>query len=92
MGTYCLSGDGVQPCPAGHYCLGGGVAGILPCPPGTYNPQFGLSQMQQCLICPAGGAIIIHVFTDIDPEDENSSFYIEKRKLILVKIKIFLFL
>ncbi|KAA8594284.1 hypothetical protein FQN60_005118, partial [Etheostoma spectabile] len=53
-GTYCLSGEGVQPCPAGHYCLGGGVEGILPCPPGTYSPHFGLSQVEQCLICPAG--------------------------------------
>ncbi|XP_030258688.1 zonadhesin isoform X7 [Sparus aurata] len=53
-GTYCLSGEGVQLCPAGHYCLGGGVEGILPCPPGTYSPQFGLSQVEQCLICPAG--------------------------------------
>ncbi|KAM8904697.1 uncharacterized protein AB9W97_008232 isoform 6-T6 [Spinachia spinachia] len=53
-GTYCLSGEGVQPCPAGHYCLGGSVEGILPCPPGTYSPQFGLSQVEQCLICPAG--------------------------------------
>ncbi|TMS07321.1 hypothetical protein E3U43_011414 [Larimichthys crocea] len=35
-------------------CLGGGVEGILPCPPGTYSPQFGLSQVEQCLICPAG--------------------------------------
>lgn len=57
-GTYCLSGEGVQPCPAGHYCLGGGVDGILPCPPGTYSPQFGLSQVEQCLICPAGGSIV----------------------------------
>ncbi|KAK7882551.1 hypothetical protein WMY93_028725 [Mugilogobius chulae] len=23
-------------------------------PPGTYNPKFGLSQVEQCLICPAG--------------------------------------
>ncbi|KAM4567238.1 uncharacterized protein PAE49_010636 isoform 2-T2 [Odontesthes bonariensis] len=53
-GTYCLSGEGVQPCPAGHYCLGGGVEGILPCPPGTYSPLYGLSQVEQCLICPAG--------------------------------------
>ncbi|XP_074535630.1 uncharacterized protein LOC141797845 [Halichoeres trimaculatus] len=53
-GTYCLSGEGVQPCPAGHYCLGGGVEGILPCPPGTYSPHIGLSQVEQCLICPAG--------------------------------------
>ncbi|CAG6003426.1 unnamed protein product, partial [Menidia menidia] len=53
-GTYCLSGEGVQPCPAGHYCLGGGVEGILPCPPGTYSPRLGLSQVEQCLICPAG--------------------------------------
>ncbi|XP_028320851.1 uncharacterized protein LOC114474630 [Gouania willdenowi] len=53
-GTYCLSGEGVQPCPAGHYCVGGGVEGILPCPPGTYSPQIGLSQVEQCLICPAG--------------------------------------
>ncbi|KAI4815467.1 hypothetical protein KUCAC02_005611 [Chaenocephalus aceratus] len=53
-GTYCLSGEGVQPCPAGHYCFGGSVEGILPCPPGTYSPQFGLSQVEQCLICPAG--------------------------------------
>ncbi|XP_063762752.1 SCO-spondin isoform X2 [Eleginops maclovinus] len=53
-GTYCLSGEGIQPCPAGHYCFGGGVEGILPCPPGTYSPQFGLSQVEQCLICPAG--------------------------------------
>lgn len=58
-GTYCLSGEGVQPCPAGHYCLGGGVEGILPCPPGTYSPQFGLSQVEQCLICPAGESIVI---------------------------------
>lgn len=57
-GTYCLSGEGVQPCPAGHYCLGGGVEGILPCPPGTYSPQFGLSQVEQCLICPAGESIV----------------------------------
>ncbi|CAF97492.1 unnamed protein product [Tetraodon nigroviridis] len=53
-GTYCLSGEGVQLCPAGHYCLGGGVEGILPCPPGTYSPLLGLSQVEQCLICPAG--------------------------------------
>ncbi|KAF7668979.1 hypothetical protein LDENG_00271770 [Lucifuga dentata] len=53
-GTYCLLGEGVQPCPAGHYCLGGSVEGILPCPPGTYSPHFGLSQVEQCLICPAG--------------------------------------
>lgn len=58
-GTYCLSGEGVQLCPAGHYCLGGGVEGILPCPPGTYSPQFGLSQVEQCLICPAGESIVI---------------------------------
>lgn len=57
-GTYCLSGEGVQLCPAGHYCLGGGVEGILPCPPGTYSPQFGLSQVEQCLICPAGESIV----------------------------------
>lgn len=57
-GTYCLSGEGVQPCPAGHYCLGGGVEGILPCPPGTYSPKFGLSQVEQCLICPAGESIV----------------------------------
>ncbi len=57
-GTYCLSGEGVQPCPAGHYCLGGGVEGILPCPPGTYSSQFGLSQVEQCLICPAGESIV----------------------------------
>lgn len=56
-GTYCLSGEGVQSCPAGHYCLGGGVEGILPCPPGTYSPQLGLSQVEQCLICPAGESI-----------------------------------
>ncbi|KAF3847745.1 hypothetical protein F7725_020773 [Dissostichus mawsoni] len=53
-GTYCLSGEGVQHCPAGHYCFDGSVEGILPCPPGTYSPQFGLSQVEQCLICPAG--------------------------------------
>ncbi|TWW77257.1 hypothetical protein D4764_12G0006470 [Takifugu flavidus] len=47
-------GEGAQLCPAGHYCLGGGVEGILPCPPGTYSPQLGLSQVEQCLICPAG--------------------------------------
>lgn len=57
-GTYCLSGEGVQPCPAGHYCLGGGVEAILPCPPGTYSPQFGLSQVEQCLICPAGESVV----------------------------------
>lgn len=57
-GTYCLSGEGVQPCPAGHYCLGGSVEGILPCPPGTYSPKFGLSQVEQCLICPAGESIV----------------------------------
>lgn len=57
-GTYCLSGEGVQACPAGHYCLGGGVEAILPCPPGTYNPHFGLSQVEQCLICPAGESIV----------------------------------
>lgn len=64
-GTYCLSGEGIQPCPAGHYCLGGGVEGILPCPPGTYSPQFGLSQVEQCLICPAGESIVtclLHFF------------------------------
>uniref|UniRef100_A0A3Q3IVN5 Uncharacterized protein n=1 Tax=Monopterus albus TaxID=43700 RepID=A0A3Q3IVN5_MONAL len=53
-GTYCLSGEGVQACPGGHYCLGGGAETILPCPPGTYSPQFGLSHVEQCLICPAG--------------------------------------
>ncbi|XP_053729819.1 SCO-spondin isoform X1 [Synchiropus splendidus] len=53
-GTYCLSGEGVRPCPAGHFCLGGGVEAILPCPPGTYSPQIGLSQVEQCLMCPAG--------------------------------------
>ncbi|XP_077422977.1 uncharacterized protein LOC144052618 isoform X3 [Vanacampus margaritifer] len=53
-GSYCLSGEGIQPCPLGHYCLAGGVEGILPCPPGTYNPQLGFSQVEQCLICPAG--------------------------------------
>ncbi|XP_061734344.1 neurogenic locus notch homolog protein 3-like [Nerophis ophidion] len=53
-GSYCLSGEGIQHCPLGHYCLGGGVDGILPCPPGTYNPQLGLSQVEQCRICPAG--------------------------------------
>ncbi|XP_070399343.1 multiple epidermal growth factor-like domains protein 6 [Nothobranchius furzeri] len=53
-GTYCLSGEGVQACPVGHYCLGSGVEGILPCPPGSYSPQLGLSQVEQCLICPAG--------------------------------------
>lgn len=58
-GTYCLSGEGIQLCPAGHYCLGGGVEGILPCPPGTYSPQFGLSQVEQCLICPAGESVVI---------------------------------
>lgn len=58
-GTYCLSGEDVQLCPAGHYCLGGGVEGILPCPPGTYSPQFGHSQVEQCLICPAGESIAI---------------------------------
>lgn len=58
-GTYCLSGEDVQLCPAGHYCLGGGVEGILPCPPGTYSPQFGHSQVEQCLICPAGESIVI---------------------------------
>lgn len=57
-GTYCLSGEGVQPCPVGHYCLGGGVEGILPCPPGTYSPRFGLRQVEQCLICPAGGSVV----------------------------------
>lgn len=59
VGTYCLSGEGIQLCPAGHYCLGGGVEGILPCPPGTYSPQFGLSQVEQCLICPAGESVVI---------------------------------
>ncbi|KAI9538601.1 hypothetical protein NQZ68_012253 [Dissostichus eleginoides] len=49
-----LPWEGVQPCPAGHYCFDGSVEGILPCPPGTYSPQFGLSQVEQCLICPAG--------------------------------------
>lgn len=60
-GTYCLSGEGVQLCPAGHYCLGGGVEGILPCPPGTYSPMFGLSQVEQCLICPAGEGVVIRL-------------------------------
>lgn len=60
-GTYCLSGEGVQLCPAGHYCLGGGVEGILPCPPGTYSPQFGLSQVEQCLLCPAGESVVIRL-------------------------------
>lgn len=60
-GTYCLSGEGAQFCPAGHYCLGGGVEGILPCPPGTYNPQLGLSQVEQCLICPAGESVVIQL-------------------------------
>lgn len=60
-GTYCLSGEGVQLCPAGHYCLGGGVEGILPCPPGTYSPHFGLSQVEQCLICPAGESVVIRL-------------------------------
>lgn len=59
MGTYCLSGEGIQLCPAGHYCLGGGVEAILPCPPGTYSPHFGLSQVEQCLICPAGESVVI---------------------------------
>lgn len=62
IGTYCLSGEGVQPCPVGHYCLGGGVEGILPCPPGTYSPQFGLSQVEQCLLCPAGESIVTCFF------------------------------
>nr|XP_057935999.1 SCO-spondin isoform X4 [Doryrhamphus excisus] len=53
-GSYCLPGEGIQRCPLGHYCLGGGGEGILPCPPGTYNPQLGLSQVEQCLVCPAG--------------------------------------
>ncbi|XP_037124178.1 signal peptide, CUB and EGF-like domain-containing protein 1 [Syngnathus acus] len=53
-GSYCLSGEAIQPCPLGHYCLEGGVEGILPCPPGTYNPHLGFSQVEQCLICPAG--------------------------------------
>lgn len=60
-GTYCLSEEGVQPCPAGHYCLGGGVEAILPCPPGTYSPHFGLSQVEQCRICPAGESIVTWV-------------------------------
>lgn len=57
-GTYCLSEEGAQPCPAGHYCLGGGVEAILPCPPGTYSPHFGLRHVEQCLICPAGESIV----------------------------------
>lgn len=61
VGTYCLSGEGLQLCPAGHYCLGGGVEGILPCPPGTYSPRFGLSQVEQCLICPAGESVVIQL-------------------------------
>ncbi|KAL0973027.1 hypothetical protein UPYG_G00197910 [Umbra pygmaea] len=53
-GRYCLEGEDVQLCPEGHYCLGGTVEDVVPCPPGTYSPQPGQSQLEQCLLCPAG--------------------------------------
>ncbi|CAB1347527.1 unnamed protein product, partial [Coregonus sp. 'balchen'] len=53
-GRYCLEGEGVQLCPKGFYCLGGTVEDVLPCPPGTYSQQPGQSQLEQCLLCPAG--------------------------------------
>ena len=59
-GSYCPPGEGLQPCPAGYYCLGGSMEGILPCPPGTYSPQPGLGQVEQCLLCPAGQPILTH--------------------------------
>ncbi|XP_041098352.1 SCO-spondin [Polyodon spathula] len=53
-GYYCLSGQSVQLCPEGHYCPGGTGLDRLPCPPGTYSPEPGNSQLEQCLLCPAG--------------------------------------
>lgn len=57
-GRYCLEGKGVQLCPKGYYCLGGTVEDVVPCPPGTYSQQPGQSQVEQCLLCPAGESIV----------------------------------
>uniref|UniRef100_W5M2P7 Tyrosine-protein kinase ephrin type A/B receptor-like domain-containing protein n=1 Tax=Lepisosteus oculatus TaxID=7918 RepID=W5M2P7_LEPOC len=53
-GFYCLLDQGVQMCPEGHYCPGGTGMDVLPCPPGTYSAAPGHSQLEQCLLCPAG--------------------------------------
>ncbi|XP_072885876.1 uncharacterized protein [Hemitrygon akajei] len=53
-GFYCIKGHDVRPCPEGHYCLKNMGKNLLPCPPGTYNPNTGLSQLEQCLQCTAG--------------------------------------
>ncbi|KAM3922961.1 uncharacterized protein RB166_012036 [Leptodactylus fuscus] len=43
--------DGI--CPAGSYCPPSSGWPIF-CPPGTYGNQIGLTDMNQCLICPPG--------------------------------------
>ncbi|XP_077105722.1 uncharacterized protein LOC143764221 isoform X2 [Ranitomeya variabilis] len=40
-------------CPAGSYCPTSSAWPVL-CPPGTYSNQIGLTDVNQCLICPPG--------------------------------------
>lgn len=42
-------------CWLGHYCVNGSVnAYPIPCPIGTYNPLYGLKQVQECTKCTPG--------------------------------------
>ncbi|MGH0137990.1 UNVERIFIED_CONTAM: hypothetical protein FKN15_065321 [Acipenser sinensis] len=43
------------PCPKGHYCPPGTTLGReSPCPTGTFNNRTGLSDVSECVSCPAG--------------------------------------
>ena len=78
-----------SPCPAGHYCLGGGVEGILPCPPGTYSPHSGLRQVEQCLICPAGESVATCLSSALCLQDAGNVF-IELRPILMQQIMMYL--
>ncbi|XP_032305021.1 zonadhesin-like isoform X2 [Coturnix japonica] len=41
-------------CPPGFYCPQRTGISFYPCPPGTFNPSYGLSQVERCQKCPAG--------------------------------------
>jgi len=51
-GYYCSKGL-QQSCPPGYYCPAGSYR-ALNCLPGTYNQQYGLESVSDCLSCPPG--------------------------------------
>ncbi|EDV25654.1 uncharacterized protein TRIADDRAFT_55968 [Trichoplax adhaerens] len=53
-GYFCDGSILPQVCPRGRYCPAGTGANSPLCPPGTYNSEYGLKSVDECLPCQAG--------------------------------------